>query len=99
MINNEALDGHERFRKLSALADSGTLSAFEWLELKSHLKGCASCREVQAHHRLLTRVGIPFLAAAHGDPQEHTEWDNSEAREKLLARVRTTKLPSPARRE
>jgi hypothetical protein len=90
---NNRFDGHERFRELGALANSGTLSANEWLELKYHLRICQDCREVHNQYQLLNDVGMPFLAAAYGDPQELEHLDNSFAREKLLARIAEAEAP------
>jgi hypothetical protein len=84
---NKRLEGHERFKELGALANSGALSASEWLELKQHLGICEDCREIHDQYQLLSNVGMPFLAAAYGDPQELEHWDDSFAREKLMARV------------
>jgi hypothetical protein len=86
-------DDHERFKELGALANSGTLSASEWLELKHHLRICADCREIHAQYQLLTAVGMPFLAAAYAPPQERENWDDSGAREKLLARIAEAEQP------
>jgi hypothetical protein len=81
-------DGHEKFRILSALANSGTLSASEWLELEDHLRICDECREIQGHYQLLATVGMPFLAAAaHTQPHEDENWDDAQARKQLSFRV------------
>ncbi|HEY4904902.1 MAG TPA: hypothetical protein VIH89_15620 [Candidatus Sulfotelmatobacter sp.] len=88
MLNEDQnLDGHERFKELNALANSGTLSAHEWLELERHLEVCNDCREIHDQYQLLISDGIPFLAAIYDNPQEREDWDDSEARERLLARV------------
>jgi hypothetical protein len=84
---NNRFDGHERFRELGALANSGTLSTNEWLELKHHLRICQDCREIHNQYQLLNDVGMPFLAAAYADPREVQHLDDSFAREKLLARI------------
>ncbi len=95
MLNeNQNLDGHERFKELGALANSGTLSAAEWWELKHHLQFCADCREVHDQYQLLIATGIPFLAAAYGHPPERENWDDSEVWEKLLARIREPEQPT-----
>jgi flagellar motor protein MotB len=88
MLNEDQnLDGHERFKELNALANSGTLSAHEWLELERHLEVCNDCREIHDQYQILTSDGMPFLAAIYDNPQEREDWDDSEARKKLLARV------------
>jgi len=93
---NNRFDGHERFRELAALANSGTLSANEWLELKHHLRICQDCREIHNQYQLLNDVGMPFLAAAYGDLPELEHLDDSFAREKLLARIEAEVPPSDA---
>jgi hypothetical protein len=93
---NNRFDGHERFRELAALANSGTLSANEWLELKHHLRICQDCREIHNQYQLLNDVGMPFLAAAYGDLPELEHLDDSFAREKLLARIEAEAPPSDA---
>jgi hypothetical protein len=90
---NQHHDGHERFKELGALANSGTLSASEWLELKHHLRSCEDCREIHAQYQLLSAVGMPLLAAAYVHPQERENWDDSCAREKLLARIAEAEQP------
>jgi hypothetical protein len=80
-------DGHEKFRKLSALANSGTLSSSELLELEAHLSTCPQCREIHGEYRLLATAGMPFLASAHPNLEEDVEWDDSRVRQRLLIRV------------
>jgi hypothetical protein len=93
MRNENNFSGHERFKELGALANSGTLSASEWLELKHHLRICEDCREIHHQYQLLSDVGMPFLAAAYDDPQERENWDDSRAREKLLVRIAEAERP------
>ncbi|MCU1301833.1 MAG: hypothetical protein JWQ87_2117 [Candidatus Sulfotelmatobacter sp.] len=80
-------DGHEKFRKLSALANSGTLSPFELLELEAHLSACYQCAEIHREYELLTTTGMPFLASAHPSLEEDADWDDSRVRQQLLIRV------------
>jgi hypothetical protein len=81
-------EGHEKFRKLSALANSGTLSPSELLELEAHLSTCHRCRETHGQYQLLSTVGMPFLAATYPNVQEDPEWDDSRVRQRLLVRAR-----------
>ena len=81
-------DGHEKFRKLSALANSGTLTPSELLELEAHLSTCSQCLETHREYQLLATVGMPFLATSHPSVQEDGEWDDSQVRQRLLFRVR-----------
>lgn len=80
--------GHEKFKLLSALANSRALSASEQLELEDHLKICDECREIHQQYEILATVGMPFLAAAYAHPREEEKWDDAPVRHRLLARVR-----------
>ncbi len=79
----------ERFRELSALANTETLNSSEVAELHSHLQHCSYCREVFEQHRFLAQVAIPELAAIHSSGQEEPNWDEAPTRRKLLARIRS----------
>jgi hypothetical protein len=81
-------DGHEKFKMLSALANSRSLSASEGLELEDHLRICEECRAIHHQYEILATVGMPFLAAIHTHPHEDEKWDDSPVRHRLLARVR-----------
>jgi hypothetical protein len=81
-------DGHGKFKLLSALANSRSLSASEWLELEDHLRICDECREIHHQYDVLATVGMPFLAAAYARPREDEKWDEAPVRHRLLARVR-----------
>jgi hypothetical protein len=78
---------HEKYKELSALAASGSLSPLELSELQAHLEGCAACREIYSQFRSLTTHGMIALADAQPEGQEPFYWDDSGARERLLARV------------
>ena len=88
MTMGRPCDDHERFRELSALSNAGTLSSSEVAELHSHLQQCRQCREVYDQYRFLAQVGIPELAAIHGNGQEDPKWDDGPTRRRLLARIR-----------
>ena len=83
-------DDHDRFRELSALANTGALNSAELAELHGHLQFCGHCREIDDQYRLLARVGMAELTAVHSSGQEETEWDDTATRRKLLDRI-----PSP----
>ncbi|HEY6767626.1 MAG TPA: hypothetical protein VI386_22955 [Candidatus Sulfotelmatobacter sp.] len=85
---SDNIEDHEEFKELSALANSGTLTSSDWWKLKYHLQSCVDCRRVHDQYRALTQVGIPHLAAMYGHPQEREHWDDSQAREQLLDRIR-----------
>ena len=79
---------HERYKELSALANTGALGSAELADLRSHLQICEQCREVHEQYRLLAQVGMPELAAMHADVQQDNAWDVAATRRKLLARIR-----------
>lgn len=87
----ERLTDHERFKELGALANSGTLTACEWSELKNHLQNCEECREIYSQYQILTVEGIPMLAARYGHREEQGNWDDAASRNRLFARVRAAK--------
>jgi len=86
-------ENHEKFKELSALAGSGTLTPREWSQLESHLGNCEECREISLQYRILATQGIPAIAAAYTERQEPGSWDERVTWKKLLARVRTEQRP------
>lgn len=86
--DHEGRQGHDRFRELSALAGSGAITPGEWSELKPHLQTCEECREACLQYAVLSREGIPALAAFYADRLEMESWDDASTRRKLFARVR-----------
>lgn len=91
------VNGHEKFTELCALAMSGTLTPGEWSELKDHLQTCGECREAYNEYVVLTKEGIPLLAACYSPPVEEPNWDDTAAGQKLSARVAVAQLPKIAR--
>src|SRR5258708_12152394 len=83
-----------KFKELSSLAGTGTLTPREILELNAHLESCKECREVALQYLILTTQGIPTLAATYSERQEHCFWDDASTRQKLLARIRADQQPS-----
>jgi hypothetical protein len=81
--------GHEKFRELGALVNTGTLTASEWAEWTGHLQVCVECREVNDQYLCLIKEGIPLLAAHYSHEPEQVIWDDTVTRRKLLGRVRT----------
>jgi anti-sigma-K factor RskA len=95
MLNDhQRLDGHERFRELGALANAGALSPNESSELDRHLLACEECREVCAQYRLLSIVGMSWLASNYAQSEKREDWDDLEAREKLMARIDGVERPA-----
>jgi hypothetical protein len=90
MNKNERLDDHQKFKELAALAQRGALSSNERLELSGHLRVCDSCREAYAEYSLISREGMPFLAAVYGHFGESDGWDERPVRNRLLGRIRAT---------
>src|ERR1700738_314015 len=83
-----------KFKELSSLAGTGTLTPREILELNAHLESCKECREVALQYRILTLQGIPSLAATFSERQEHCFWDDTSTRQKLFARIRADRQPA-----
>jgi predicted nucleic acid-binding Zn-ribbon protein len=92
--SEEQLSGHEGFSELCALAMSGTLTVHESAQLKGHLQTCLVCRKAYREYVVLTREGIPHLASRYSSPQEQKNWDDTEVRRKLFARVRAVQTPT-----
>jgi hypothetical protein len=82
---------HEKFRELSALVNTGTLTASEWAECREHLRLCEECREVHDQYLFMVKEGIPLLAAHYSDEPEEVFWDDTEMRKNLSARVQAEK--------
>jgi hypothetical protein len=86
---NERLDDHQKFKQLAVLAQRGTISEIEQLELNNHLRVCRACRQVCDEYSLISRVGMPFLAATIDQHREAEGWDNGPTRDRLMARVQS----------
>ena len=93
MNRGERLD-HQKFKALAALAQSGTLSTGERLELDLHLQVCRSCRQAYEEYVLISQEGMDFLAAVYDHNYTTEAWDDGPAREKLLARARANPRPN-----
>src|SRR5579864_4643900 len=87
-MHSERLDGHQKFKQLAALAQRGSISDIERLELTNHLRVCRACRQVSDEYSLLSAVAMPALAASCGYIQEAEVWDDNPTRDVLFARVR-----------
>ena len=60
---SERLDDHQKFKELAILAQRGSISDIERLELNNHLRVCRACRQVCDEYSLISTAGMPFLAA------------------------------------
>jgi len=99
MNKNERLDHHQKFKELAALAQRGSLTNSERLDLERHLQVCGSCQEAYNEYALISTEGMPFLAEAFGYNREGEDWDDRTARKKLLARIQEADRPAvPAAR-
>src|SRR5271169_1873635 len=87
MNKNERLDHHQKFKELAALAQGGTLTDSERLDLERHLRVCGSCREAYNEYALISAEGMNFVAAAYGYKDESEDWDDRSARRKLINRI------------
>jgi len=86
-------DDHEKFKKLCAMAVSGSLAPLETVELQAHLKHCEACHQVFKQYQVLTTQGMMALAEECTEaPEQTTSWDTSPILEQILARVRTDQL-------
>src|SRR5258708_6119895 len=63
----------ERFSDLCALAHSGSLSREEMTQLEEHLKTCSDCREAHQEYAILSKEGMPSLAAEYATRQTHAD--------------------------
>jgi hypothetical protein len=86
-------EGHGKFKELSALAGTGTLTPSEVSELNGHLEDCEECREVAFQYLILKTQGIPTLAAAYNEWQGQPAWNEAPTRQKLLDRVGAEQRP------
>ena len=88
MIGRNALNDHDRFGELCALASLGTLTSDERSDLDGHLQICEPCRELYNQYSFLVVKGFPRLAGRYDHPQEHESWDCTATRKSLLAHIR-----------
>jgi len=78
---------------MCALAVSGSLTAEELAELKSHLEKCEVCREMLSQYRTLGTQGLAALAGSYSEHHQSSSWDHSASWKKLLARLRAHEAP------
>ena len=82
-------ENHERFKELCALAGSGSLAPLELSELKLHLETCEECQDLFQQYRVLATEGLAYLADEDRESLASAAWDESSARRRLMARVRS----------
>ena len=88
MNKNERLDDHQKVQELAALAQGGTLSEDERLELERHLEICPSCEQASQEYALINSAGMNFLSTVYGYSHDSKMWNAGSVRSKLLARIR-----------
>ncbi len=79
---------HRKFKKISALAGTSTLTPGKMLELNAHVENCEECHAVTRQYLILKAQGIPTLAATYFEHGEQPTWDEASTRQKLFARIR-----------
>jgi len=92
---NRRLEDHQKFKELSALAQGGLLNGSEREELDHHLEACDWCREIHDEYSLISTEGMPLLGVHYSHAQDGKTWDNSAARNRLLARIREPEQSGP----
>jgi hypothetical protein len=93
MQRTEGTEDHERFKELCALAEAGSLSMREKLDLERHLSTCAACRETRDHYTAIGAEGMAFLSQDQPLSEEAERWDNSAARARLHLSVHANNAP------
>ena len=77
-----------KFKELSALAGTGTLTPGKMSELNVHVERCEECHAVARQYLILKTQGLPNLAATYFERGEQPTWDEASTRQKLFARIR-----------
>jgi hypothetical protein len=85
----DELQDHDKFKELCAISVAGDLSESESAELRTHMEMCEQCRKVYKEYRVLTKEGMPVLAARFDRPEQASGWDNANTRRKLFDRIAT----------
>jgi len=83
----DELQDHDKFKELCAISVAGNLTESESTELRTHMEMCEQCRKVYEEYRVLTKEGMPMLAARFDRPGEASGWDNSNTRRKVFDRI------------
>jgi hypothetical protein len=86
-------EGHGRYKELSALAGTGTLTPGEMSELNAHVERCEECRAIALQYIILKTQAIPNLAGTYVEWHEQCSWEDTPTRQKLLARVQADQQP------
>jgi anti-sigma factor RsiW len=90
-------DQHDKYKKLGALAASGSLAPLETAELQAHLRHCEQCDEVFRQYQTLTTEGIAILADGYAERRGQASWDDAPAFEQLLERIQKAQRTTPKR--
>ena len=93
MQRTEGSEDHERFKELCALAEAGSLSLREKLDLERHLETCGACRDIREQYTAVGAEGMAFLSQNQPLSEEAERWNNSAARERLLSSAHANSAP------
>lgn len=80
-----ALDPHQHYKELCAVAGAGQLSESEAVELNEHLKGCEDCRDLVRNFAFLCVQVLPVITTAEPLPPGMTERFIARARSEGIA--------------
>jgi uncharacterized protein YhaN len=89
---------HDKYKKLCALAASGSLAPLESAELHAHLRRCEQCHEVFRKYQALTTQGMAILADEYAETRGQARWDEEPAFEQLLERIQIDQQATPEKR-
>src|ERR1700739_2986127 len=89
----ESLNEHERLKELCALAQTGSLTFREKVDLELRLETCGTCRELRDQYAAIGTEGMAFLSLDQPLIDQAEGWDNSTARERLFSSLRKQSSP------
>src|SRR5579859_6014710 len=88
------MNGHEHYQELAALAAGGQLSGHDYVDLKSHLDECASCRREFAEYEELLFNQFPLVELNDRDLSGPAAFFGSRAyKERFVAHARAQGIP------
>jgi len=89
---------HAKFKELSALAGTGTLTSCELSQLNAHLENCEECHTIARQYLILKTQGLPNLAATYferGERQPGTKRRPGRNYSPVFARMYRNKVNHP----
>jgi hypothetical protein len=81
-------DGHKRFEKLCALAQTESLSDKERRAIELHLQECESCLARFREYSAIGEAGLGLVAGGSALTEAARQWDDQPARRKLGLSIR-----------